>query len=171
LQPQAIESIGNMPRHRLGSYDKTALETSKRAKVASIIFFVVAMFLVVLTIGVPVGGGSSAREIYTRNISTVLAFFAMSNFFGKYSKLQHEGNTRAMQSAAFILFLASLVKIGIAIRYFAICLINGNIILAYYIGEFIVWLAVAFFAISYYRRINFLLHKRSEQELENEDDS
>lgn len=136
-------------------------ETAERilTKLSVLIIALISIVSIVslsLLFYVEVGAGVNPIEIYVRVLSTVVCLLILGAFFARYyCYLRFMNNSsRRLKIVSFILAAAGFIKVAISIYYFSLCLLHHNMVAAFYVGEILVWTAVAIFAIMYIKRLD-----------------
>lgn len=125
------------------------------SRTLGILTLLASMLYLFLLFYVDIGGNANPVEIYIRVISSVLAMLVLSFFFEVYYKFHsHMGASgRDLKRVSIFLAVAGAIKVVISIYYLIICLINSNLIFLFYLGEILVWMNVALFALIYFKYI------------------
>lgn len=126
------------------------------SRILSVLLAVVPLLILYLLFSVEVGPNADATEIYVRNLSSVFAYVVMGFFFD-FFYLVHTDRyllfMKPLRITTVILAIAGIIKALISLYYLIIYLFNGNIVLWFYVGEFLIWTVVAFFAFFYSQRL------------------
>lgn len=126
------------------------------ARILSVLLAVIPLFYLYLLFSVGVSPNADASEILIRNLSSVFALVVMGFFFDFYYMIHTDRKIFFMKSlriATVALAIAGAVKVLVSLYYLFICLFNGNIIVWFYVGELLIWSAIAVFAILFRKRL------------------
>lgn len=151
---EEIDYLGN---GKTEPVDKAQTDVQKVARIAGILLFIFPLFYLFLLFYIEISPFADPVEIYLRNISSVVALFVLGGFLDLYYKSYFDLNERVMRSFKAIvvcLAIAAIIKVLISIFYLIVCISNGNFVLWFYVGEIIIWTAVAIFAILYHKRLS-----------------
>lgn len=124
---------------------------------ANILFLVVPAGYAIMVMSIGIGSNADAVEIYVRNISSIVAIIIAGLFFDNFRKAHqttHTENMKYLKRVTVWMGIAAIIKVLISIYYLVHCILSGNIVLLFYVGEILVWSALAFFAFSYHKRLN-----------------
>lgn len=127
--------------------------------IISFLLYAIAFVFAFLTWYFPISQNSRAFEIYSRNISTIVAVYLLGRFFIQYYTL-HTGfdfmsTKKSLKVISILLASASAVKIILSAYFaYAYLLQAGNMVGLYYVGEIVIWAAVGVFAIAYCKRLH-----------------
>lgn len=129
-----------------------------KAHTAGTVSVGVALVQFVLTFIFPIASPSVALEVYSRNLTSVLALLIFGLFLRRWATFHAEsGKTNSkmkkLKILAVLVTVAACVKVGISALYALINLAEGNLTGLYYAGDALVWIFVAAFFIAYSRRI------------------
>ena len=136
--------------------DRHHLKVVRLSRVLGILLFLVPLGYLFMLLSIEIGPGVDAVEIYVRNISSIIAILIASRFFnGLYLSYTtaNKYDMKNLRIATIALAVAGIIKVLISLFYLIVCIANGNIVMWFYVGEIIVWGAIALFAVLYYKKL------------------
>ena len=136
--------------------DRHHLKVVRLSRVLGILLFLVSLGYLFMLLSIEIGPGVDAVEIYVRNLSSIIAILIASRFFNALYLSYTTANKYDMKSlriASIALAVAGIIKVLISLFYLIVCIVNGNIVMWFYVGEIIVWGAIALFAVLYYKKL------------------
>lgn len=143
-------------RHKREPYDiHRMLMTS--SLLANVLFLLVPAGYAVMVMSIGIGSNADAVEIYVRNVSSIVAIIIAGLFFDNFRKAHqttHTENMKYLKHVTVWMGVAAIIKVLISMYYLVYCIKGGNIVLLFYVGEILLWSALALFAFCYYKRLN-----------------
>jgi len=127
-----------------------------KGKQISSAFFVFAIINLILTIIVPVSLRSDPVVVYSRNFSSVALYFLLGFYFrawGSKNKYLTSKNMKRFKIFTLVTALACLAKAALTASFFYRMNIDFTLAGLYYIGEMILWTALAIFFAFYFKML------------------
>jgi len=118
--------------------------------------FVLAIFLLISTLIIPVSPVAKPALVYTRNSITVLAWGLMSGYFFLFIKVRTLSEITLMRQKrltilTFFVCIIAIVKAVLAVINLIVYMnYPTKLVCIYYVGEVVAWFALALFFICQY---------------------
>jgi len=128
-----------------------------RASRISVILFLIPFAQLILTVAIPVNPSANPTEIYLRNISSIVSYFALGLFFSRFNlthSFARQNNMKAFDHSILFLVIAGIIKAVISFIYFVRYITVGNLLGLTYFGEVLAWVAITFFALALKNKMN-----------------